>query len=52
VSEFAATPADLNPDAYGADSPDLDAEPEPVDDKPKTARKATAKTTNTEEDEA
>jgi hypothetical protein len=51
VSEFAAQPSDLDlsrPE-FGPDAPDLDAEPE---EKPKTARKATAKTTNTEEDEA
>ena len=44
VSEFVAQPSDvdLSRPEYGPDAPDLDA-PEPVDDKPKTARKATAK---------
>lgn len=56
VSEFAAQPADLDPSAYGPDSPDLDApapEPEPEEEdtpKTKTARKAAAAKTTEEKD--
>lgn len=49
VSEFAPTPADLDPSAYGPDAPDLDAEPEPEPDKPKKSGRKAA-TTDTEDE--
>jgi hypothetical protein len=50
VSEFANAPADLDPAAYGPDSPDLDApEPEPVPVK-KTKTAKAAETTSEEQE--